>query len=153
MELSLTLSGVWMWPEQTRDSFYAFQVTCSHECRNSSQFPKDNKTIMDSLAVTQGEFSVNSLSQRRSTDQSVDLSEDKLPFSVNQMKSTRALWHLFLSLSTVTLHAYVDTCLLAAGFVSKYRKQWRVNSQTDLRVLLPHCLSVCMYVCVTYQVH
>lgn len=56
------------------------------------QFPKDNKTIMDSLAIiTQQEFSVNSLFQSRSTDQSVDLSKDKLPFSGNQRKSTRAL--------------------------------------------------------------
>lgn len=148
MELSLTLSGIWVWSEQARDFSYAFQVRGSRECGNSSRFPKDNKTIMDSLAlITQQESSVNSLFQSRSTDQSVDLSKDKLPFSVNQMKSTRALWHLFLSLSMVVPHTFVDTCVLAAVSVSKYMKQWRVK--IILKLTYACCshtvsLSVCM---------
>lgn len=58
------------------------------------QVPKDNQTIMDPIAIIWWKSSLSTASFQRSTAQSVDLCNNKLPFSFNQVKSTRVLWHL-----------------------------------------------------------
>lgn len=100
---------------------------------------------MDSVAII-WEFLVSSLFQI-SAHLSVDLSNAKLPFSVNQRKSTKALWHVFHPLWRVVLCIYVDTCLPVADFVSKYMKRWTVKIifiLTYARSFHTDSLTVCM---------